>query len=548
MVGVLLALCSDSNDAVRQRALAAVETSVSVVRDAVSVSELLSALTAAVAALSPTDASAASALRAVTATVSAVPSAAVGAERASRAAFLSAVFTLLQVPAIYTRTDELLQQNLPIPAALQQQHSTYLATAEAALRSVLALAPASSSLPSTLRQELLVALMTHSFNIPASFHARYPAAALSLLRAQWTSPGNVSLSLQLQRRLLPQSAAAPADDSAMLGVLYESALGPTLKRLRGRMGGKEGEWKADVSSAFAVFQCLAHLSPDRPTTAAEVGDRAYDIVPLLLPLLSDWLERSRAMGSVLLSHVLAIAPFGSLTAFAPLLQHTLEALMTDRDSASIHVVVPASIDLQLSTVSAFPLSSSAEHGARVDGRLKFFASFLSALTFLSLSSSAQAGLLQLYLAQLVRLLLFMHRDVLPSLAALLPVLWRLGTYWDEGVRERAWVCMGWLVEVAGAAMRRRSSQLMERLMEAELECERQEDLNARTVAFLTEDMRDAPFALETRERTAGWSRTRAQVCDFQQRLIRRWPARMKEWRHGGPDQEVQGTRELTKGT
>ena len=110
------------------------------------------------------------------------------------------------------------------------------------------------------------------------------------------------------------------------------------------------------------------------------------------------------------------------------------------------------------------------------------------------------------------------------------LVWGLGGYWDEGVRGRAWGSLGWVVEVGGKAMQRRAGQVMEGLVEAEVEAARQVELNERTAGFVGEEMKEAQFVVEAKERAEGWRRTEMQVRELKAQLIRRWPTQMKEWR------------------
>ena len=526
-ISLLLTQLTHSDPVIRQRALSSLLSPPPTHTS----STLLPTLASFLASLDPTDDTSLPAFQALPSILSSLSTSAFDTQRADTINLLSSLTGKLQLPPLYTEMDGLRQQNLPVPAPQQRQHAAFAANAGSILQSMLSLIPPSAALPSTLRVELLLALMAHSFRLPANFHRKYPAAALALLAPEWLSSDNAACALALQRRLLPEAEGGPEmADEEVEGALYEGVLPALLKRLRQRMGGKEGEWKQDVSTPFVVFHCLSHLTLTRPSTPALLHERVHDVVPLLLPLLNDWLDRSRVLGSVLLSHLLSLLPFGALSAFAPLLQHTLDVLQTDRDSAAIHVVVSVAIDLLLSTVPPFPVATEREEEERMAGRLKSFAAFLASLTFLSLSSSAQVALVRLHAEQLLRLLLWMHLDVLPQMGAVLELLWRLGSYWDEGVRERAWVAVGWVVEVGGRAVKRRSGEVMERLMEAEVEALRQAELGDRTAAFVTEDMKDAPFVVEARERSASWRRTAVQIAELKAALLRRWPAHMRSWR------------------
>ena len=542
LLPLLFTLLTDSDAVIRSRAASTLPSALPSLASLPPTS-LLSTLSDCLTTLDVTQPSCTAGFQSLPLLLSSLPSSPL-APHPSLTSLASSLISHLPIPPLYTASDDLRQQSLTPPPHHPSLHSAYLTNTHCVLQSLLSL-PLLHPLPTPLRIDLTLSLIGHSFSIPSTFHSRYLPSSLSLLVPEWVSPSNAELSLRLQRRLLtsltphPSSPPLPSDDEVMQGMLYEALLPPLLKRLRGRMGGKgkgkgqgEGqgqgkgreEWRADVSTPYILFHCLSHLAPT-PFTSSLLAERVHDVVPLLLPLLNDWLDRSRCMGSLLLSHLLTLLPFHSVAAFAPLLHHTLDALLTDRDSAAIHVVLPTSVDLLLSTVPPFPLPSAVEEEGRVSARLRFFASFLSALSFLSLSSSAAAPLIRAYLEQLVRLLLFLHRDVLVSLGELLQVLWRLGGYWDEGVRERAWVCVGWVMEVGGRAMRRRAAEVVERLWMAELDAERQVELSARSIAFVGSDsvMGDAAFVVDAKERSAGWSRTVQQVRDMRARIAHKWP-------------------------
>ena len=540
----LFTLMTDPSDAtIRQRAFTCLTSSLPSLTRHPLTPLLLSTLTTCLTPLDPTHPSDTLAFQSLPLLLSSSSPSLSPASLPPHLPLVSLLLSHLSIPPLYTTADDSRQQSLPPPPTHPSHHAAYLASSHSIL-STLLLLPL-HPLPNPLRLSLLSSLITHSFSIPPSFTYRYPASCLALLPPpEWTSPTNICLSLLLQHRLLPlppssPSPPPPSDDEGMQALLYESALPSLLKRLRERMGGKgEGAWKRDVSSAYVVFHALAHLLPSR-STSAMLAERVHDVVPLLLPLLNDWQERSRCMGALLLSHLLHLLPFHAISAFAPLLQHTLHTALTDRESAATLVVLPTSVDLLLSTTLPFPTSPSSlpnpkqgegdEEATRITARLTFFSTFLQSLSFLSLSTSATPALVCAYLEQLVRLLVYMHRDVLVNVGVVLEVLGRLGGYWDEEVRERAWVCVGCVMEVGGRGVRRRVGEVMERLLMAELEAKRQAELNARSVAFVTPEMRDAPFISEARERSAGWRRTAVQVRDMQIRMNRKWPRLMKGW-------------------
>ena len=440
----------------------------------------------------------------------------------------------LQLPDTYREIDQLQQQNLAIPADLQQQHHHYSTTTTTTLHTLVTLlspsptshSPTIAALPASLLLELLLSLITHSVDVPASFRRRYPAAVLAYVTPPWLTASNRSLSIQAQRLL--HGANEDDDDETVLSALYEHHAVALIKRLRTRMRGKADEWKDDVCTVYVLFHFLSHLSASSAAAADVVLSQLHELVPSVLPLLHSHEQRHCIVGCLVLSHLLLLLPAYSFPTFVPLLLHTFAPLLSDRDIDTQRIVLPTYVDLLLSFSPAFPLTSATEEEERTAFRLSVLdGHFLQELQYLSLSSSASIDSVCLHLEQLVRLLVWLNVDVLPHLSSLFTALFRLGSSWDAAVRRRAWLCVGVVMEVGGERMGWHRRKVEERLRLCEVECERQVELNER-VSGWNESSGGGPdgesaVAREARERTEGWQATKRLVVDMRERLCKRWP-------------------------
>ena len=526
----------------------AVLSCVSVAASSTPLSRLLPALSqviSSVDATSSADSSTFQLLRLIACSLPSPPSASsADAEdcREAVASFVSTLLPHLRIPQLYTDMDSLQLQRMPITASLQHQHAAYTSNAACILQAALtALSLSSFSLPSSLTAELLLCLLPHSFSIPAPVSYRFPATSLSLLQPAFTSPVNRELAVRVQGRLCELTTSARAgNEEQMLSVLYERWCVTLLRRLRRRMGGKDEEWKADVSSQYALCQLVSHLSASSPSTSALLSEHEHELVPLLLPLLNDYVQRSKHLGCLLLSHSLLVLPSHSLSGFSSLLSHTLATMLTDREPETVRIVLPTAVDLLMSTTAAFPLSAAQQEEQRLQRRQAFFSSFLSELHFLPLSPAAAdpsscPSSLQTHLEQLLRLLLFLHEDVLPSVSRLFPVLVSLLTSpVSVGIRHLGLLCFSLLLSIPACHMRRHAGKTAEALLMAQVESRRQAELEDRNVAFVSVEMQQAPFVLEMRQRAEGWRRTEAECRELMDKLCKRWKPELHEYEGWDP--------------
>ena len=458
---------------------------------------------------------------------------------------LPALITTLQLPSIYTEIDEFHQQNLPVPSSLQQQHNDYTTTiAPVALHTLVHLlqpTAASSAFASALRLpagllcDVLFVLMVNSISIPSTVRSRHSNSdVLSYITVPWLNATNRSLAVQAQRLLLYATAAADNDDDeTVLSRLYERHAASLIKRLRARMRGKGADdWKDDVSTAFLLFHLITHLSPTSSTASNLALSLLPELVPLILPLLHSHESRHRIIGCLILSHLLLLLPSYSFPTLSPLLLHTFQPLLSDRDLAIQRVVLPTYVDLLLSSAPPFPLlSGGVEEVERIEFRLGVMRDghFITELTYLSLSASASVDSVSLHLEQLIRLLVWLNTDVLPYVSALLGALFRFGISWDSGVRERAWQCVGVVMDVGGERMGWHVGKVEERLRLCEVECERQVELNERVSGWDAGGGGDesSSVAREARERSEGWRATKVLVVEMRERLCKRWPRKVE---------------------
>ena len=442
----------------------------------------------------------------------------------------------LELHESYSQIDQLQQQGLPTPPDLQGYHTHYSAATSTTLHTLVALLSSTSSatsspsalLPKPLLLDLLLSLATHSVSVPSAFRRRYPTAVLSFVTPSWLTATNRALAIQAQRQLY--GAKEDDEDEAVLAALYERHTAALVTRLRARMRGKGDEWKDDPSTVYVLFHLLCHLSASSSTAAQLVLSQLHELVPCILPLLHSHEQRHRVMGCLVLSHLLLLLPAYSFPAFVPLLVHTFAPLLSDRDSATQHIVLPTYVDLLLSACPALPLASAVDEAERTTFRLAVLSGhYLSELHYLSLSSSASTDVVCLYLEQLVRLLVWLNVDVLPSVQSLLQALFRLGTAWDTQVRRRAWVCVGVVMETGGERMGWHRGKVEERLALCAVECERQIELNERVSSGWEDDRAggatsgESAVAREARERAEGWKATKQLVVDMRERLNKRWP-------------------------
>ena len=355
-------------------------------------------------------------------------------------------------------------------------------------------------------------------------------AVLSYVTPPWLTASNRSLAIQAQRLLY--GAREEDEDDAVLPMLYEHHAVALIKRLRTRMRGKDDEWKDNPSTVYVIFHFLSHLSALSPAASDIVLSQLHELVPCVLPLLHSHEQRHRVMGCLVLSHLLLLLPAYSFPSFVPLLLHTFAPLLSDRDLDTQRIVLPTYVDLVLSSSPAFPLTSAAEEAERTAFRLSVSSGhFLSELQYLSLSSSASVDSVYLHLEQLIRLLVWLHVDVLPHLSSLYTALFRFGVSWDAGVRRRAWTCVGVLMDVGGERMGWHRGKVEERLRLCEVECERQVQLNERVSGWDETDGGESVVAREARERTEGWRGTKQLVVEMRERLCKRWPRKEAKKQH-----------------
>ena len=453
----------------------------------------------------------------------------------------------LQLPDTYTAIDQLQQQNTAIPLDLQQQHQQHTTATTHTLHTLVALLSHTQpqpqpSLPSSLLLDVLVVLMVQCVSMPSSFVRRYPTAVLSYVTPQWLTASNRSLAMQAQRLLC--GAGEADEDEAVLSLLYERHAVALIKRLRARMRGKGDEWKDDPSTVYVTLHFLSHLSASSPTSSTVVLEHLHELVPCLLPLLHSHEQRHRIMGCLMLSHVLLLLPSYSFPAFVPLLLHTFAPLLSDRDADTQRIVLPTYVDLVLSSSPAFPLTSAADEAERTAFRLSALSGhFLPELQYLSLSFSAAVDVVCLHLEQLVRLLVWLHVDVLPHVSPLLTALFRFGVSWDAAVRRRAWLSVGVLMDVGGERMAWHKGEVEEQLRLCEVECERQVQVNERVSGWDETDISETAkgesvVAKGARERTEGWRATRQLVIEMRERLYKRWPRKVsvQEQHNAEPEQ------------